>query len=40
MLYYVHSSPIYSRHKLEKTRYLSTEGLIQNMWYIDTMEYY
>ena len=40
MLHYVHSSPICSSQKLERTQVSSTEEWIQKMWYIYTMEYY
>ena len=40
MLHYVHSSLIYSSQKLKEPRCPSTEGWIQKMWYIYTMEYY
>jgi hypothetical protein len=40
MLHYVHSSLIHNSQKLERTQMPSTEGWIQKMWYIYTMEYY
>ena len=40
MLYYVHRNLIYNSQKLGKHRCPSTEGWIQRMWYIYTIEYY
>jgi hypothetical protein len=39
MFHYVHSSPIYNSQKLERTQMSLNRGMIQNMWYIYTMEY-
>ena len=41
MLHYVHSSPICSSQKLERTQVYFNRGMdTKKMWYIYTMEYY
>ena len=40
MLHYVHKSLIYNSQNLERTEMSFNRGMIQNMWYIYTMEYY